>query len=131
MNNYEGRTRRILRQPWIASPHFIGTYRECGGGFAKTVRALPCPVPALCAGTLDVGCVALGAGNHPAACGRHPSTEGIKTGTNPPVSLQNPATHVCAPYPLCGGVAPQSRGGFPATADATTSKPSSLISDIC
>ncbi|MDR0935571.1 MAG: hypothetical protein LBM98_02680 [Oscillospiraceae bacterium] len=43
--------RRVLRQPWIASPHFIGTYRKCGGGFAKTVRrgrttgrALPCPL---------------------------------------------------------------------------------------
>ncbi|MDR0935090.1 MAG: hypothetical protein LBM98_00240 [Oscillospiraceae bacterium] len=47
--------RRILRQPWIASPHFICTYRECGGGFAMTGRAKPCPVPALCAGTLDVG----------------------------------------------------------------------------
>ncbi|MDR0935641.1 MAG: hypothetical protein LBM98_03040 [Oscillospiraceae bacterium] len=23
MNNYEGRTRRCLRQPWIASPRFI------------------------------------------------------------------------------------------------------------
>ncbi|MDR0935175.1 MAG: hypothetical protein LBM98_00665 [Oscillospiraceae bacterium] len=23
MNNYEGRTRECLRQPWIASPHFI------------------------------------------------------------------------------------------------------------
>ncbi|MDR0937208.1 MAG: hypothetical protein LBM98_11050 [Oscillospiraceae bacterium] len=30
--------RRILRQPWIASPRFIGTYRKCGGGFAMTVR---------------------------------------------------------------------------------------------
>ncbi|MDR0936004.1 MAG: hypothetical protein LBM98_04900 [Oscillospiraceae bacterium] len=30
--------RTILRQPWIASPHNIGTYRKCGGGFAKTVR---------------------------------------------------------------------------------------------
>ncbi|MDR0936762.1 MAG: hypothetical protein LBM98_08785 [Oscillospiraceae bacterium] len=30
--------RRCLRQPWIASPHFIGTYRKCGGGFAMTVR---------------------------------------------------------------------------------------------
>ncbi|MDR0937391.1 MAG: hypothetical protein LBM98_12010 [Oscillospiraceae bacterium] len=44
--------RRCLRQPWIASPRFNGTYRKCGGGFAKTVRrrahhgqgaALPCP----------------------------------------------------------------------------------------
>ncbi|MDR0935804.1 MAG: hypothetical protein LBM98_03880 [Oscillospiraceae bacterium] len=30
--------RRILRQPWIASPRFNGTYRKCGGGFAMTVR---------------------------------------------------------------------------------------------
>ncbi|MDR0937414.1 MAG: hypothetical protein LBM98_12125 [Oscillospiraceae bacterium] len=28
--------RRVLRQPWIASPHFICTYRKCGGGFAMT-----------------------------------------------------------------------------------------------
>ncbi|MDR0935328.1 MAG: hypothetical protein LBM98_01450 [Oscillospiraceae bacterium] len=28
--------RRILRQPWIASPHIICTYRKCGGGFAMT-----------------------------------------------------------------------------------------------
>ncbi|MDR0935726.1 MAG: hypothetical protein LBM98_03480 [Oscillospiraceae bacterium] len=28
--------RRCLRQPWIASPHIKGTYRKCGGGFAKT-----------------------------------------------------------------------------------------------
>ncbi|MDR0935068.1 MAG: hypothetical protein LBM98_00125 [Oscillospiraceae bacterium] len=28
--------RRILRQPWIASPHIIATYRKCGGGFAMT-----------------------------------------------------------------------------------------------
>ncbi|MDR0936226.1 MAG: hypothetical protein LBM98_06060 [Oscillospiraceae bacterium] len=53
MNNYEGRTRRCLRQPWIASPHFNGTYRKCGGGFAKTGRGKPCPVPAQCAGTVD------------------------------------------------------------------------------
>ncbi|MDR0936356.1 MAG: hypothetical protein LBM98_06755 [Oscillospiraceae bacterium] len=31
--------RRVLRQPWIASPHINGTYRKCGGGFAKTGRA--------------------------------------------------------------------------------------------
>ncbi|MDR0936340.1 MAG: hypothetical protein LBM98_06655 [Oscillospiraceae bacterium] len=30
--------RRIVRQPWIASPRINGTYRKCGGGFAKTVR---------------------------------------------------------------------------------------------
>ncbi|MDR0935368.1 MAG: hypothetical protein LBM98_01655 [Oscillospiraceae bacterium] len=45
MNNYEGRTRRCLRQPWIASPRFNVTYRKCGGGFAKTGRAKPCPAP--------------------------------------------------------------------------------------
>ncbi|MDR0935478.1 MAG: hypothetical protein LBM98_02215 [Oscillospiraceae bacterium] len=28
--------RRILRQPWIASPRFNVTYRKCGGGFAMT-----------------------------------------------------------------------------------------------
>ncbi|MDR0936222.1 MAG: hypothetical protein LBM98_06040 [Oscillospiraceae bacterium] len=33
--------RRIVRQPWIALPHIIGTYRKCGGGFAKTGRASP------------------------------------------------------------------------------------------
>ncbi|MDR0935865.1 MAG: hypothetical protein LBM98_04200 [Oscillospiraceae bacterium] len=54
--------RRVLRQPWIASPRFIGTYRKCGGGFAKTGRALPCPVPARCAGTVDGGTSAHGAG---------------------------------------------------------------------
>ncbi|MDR0937106.1 MAG: hypothetical protein LBM98_10535 [Oscillospiraceae bacterium] len=37
--------RRIVRQPWIASLRFIGAYRKCGGGFAKTGRALPCPAP--------------------------------------------------------------------------------------
>ncbi|MDR0936648.1 MAG: hypothetical protein LBM98_08215 [Oscillospiraceae bacterium] len=31
--------RRILRQPWIASPHNTSTYRKCGGGFAMTDRA--------------------------------------------------------------------------------------------
>jgi hypothetical protein len=46
-----------LRQPWIASPHINGTYRKCGGGFAKTGRASPCPVPAHCAGTVDEGYV--------------------------------------------------------------------------
>ncbi|MDR0935714.1 MAG: hypothetical protein LBM98_03415 [Oscillospiraceae bacterium] len=45
--------RRLLRQPWIASPHFNGTYRECGGGFAKTGWAKPSPVPAQCTGTVD------------------------------------------------------------------------------
>ncbi|MDR0937233.1 MAG: hypothetical protein LBM98_11185 [Oscillospiraceae bacterium] len=35
--------RRVLRQPWIASPRINGTYRKCGGGFAKTGRAKPCP----------------------------------------------------------------------------------------
>ncbi|MDR0935647.1 MAG: hypothetical protein LBM98_03070 [Oscillospiraceae bacterium] len=35
--------RRCLRQPWIASPHLMGTYRECGGGFAKTGWAKPSP----------------------------------------------------------------------------------------
>ncbi|MDR0935951.1 MAG: hypothetical protein LBM98_04630 [Oscillospiraceae bacterium] len=49
--------RRILRQPWIASPHINGTYRKCGGGFAKTGWAKPSPVPAHCAGTVD-GCCA-------------------------------------------------------------------------
>jgi hypothetical protein len=29
----------LLRQPWIASPHFFPTYRKCGGGFAKTRTA--------------------------------------------------------------------------------------------
>ncbi|MDR0935683.1 MAG: hypothetical protein LBM98_03255 [Oscillospiraceae bacterium] len=53
-----GTYRRILRQPWIASPRFNGTYRKCGGGFAKTGRAKPCPVPAPCAGTVDGGCAA-------------------------------------------------------------------------
>ncbi|MDR0935084.1 MAG: hypothetical protein LBM98_00205 [Oscillospiraceae bacterium] len=43
MNNYEGRTRGCLRQPWIASPRFNGTYRKCSGGFAKTGRGKPCP----------------------------------------------------------------------------------------
>ncbi|MDR0936510.1 MAG: hypothetical protein LBM98_07525 [Oscillospiraceae bacterium] len=33
--------RRILRQPWIASPRFICTYRKSGGGFAMTGRACP------------------------------------------------------------------------------------------
>ncbi|MDR0936590.1 MAG: hypothetical protein LBM98_07925 [Oscillospiraceae bacterium] len=33
--------RRIVRQPWIASPHIICTYRKCGGGFAKTGWACP------------------------------------------------------------------------------------------
>ncbi|MDR0935481.1 MAG: hypothetical protein LBM98_02230 [Oscillospiraceae bacterium] len=28
--------RRVLRQPWIASPHINSTYRKCGGGFAMT-----------------------------------------------------------------------------------------------
>ncbi|MDR0936179.1 MAG: hypothetical protein LBM98_05795 [Oscillospiraceae bacterium] len=54
--------RRILRQPWIASPHIKGTYRKCGGGFAKTGRASPCPVPAQCAGTVDGVTSAHGAG---------------------------------------------------------------------
>ncbi|MDR0935849.1 MAG: hypothetical protein LBM98_04120, partial [Oscillospiraceae bacterium] len=57
-----GMYRTILRQPWIASPHFIGTYRKCGGGFAKTGRAKPCPVPAHCAGTVDGVTSAHGAG---------------------------------------------------------------------
>ncbi|MDR0936270.1 MAG: hypothetical protein LBM98_06285, partial [Oscillospiraceae bacterium] len=30
---------------------------KCGGGFAKTGRAKPCPVPAHCAGTVDEGYV--------------------------------------------------------------------------
>ncbi|MDR0936789.1 MAG: hypothetical protein LBM98_08925 [Oscillospiraceae bacterium] len=41
-DNY-GTYRRIVRQPWIASPRINVTYRKCGGGFAKTGRALPCP----------------------------------------------------------------------------------------
>ncbi|MDR0936111.1 MAG: hypothetical protein LBM98_05450 [Oscillospiraceae bacterium] len=44
-----------LRQPWIALPHINGTYRKCGGGFAMTGLASPCPVPAHCAGTVDGG----------------------------------------------------------------------------
>ncbi|MDR0935947.1 MAG: hypothetical protein LBM98_04610 [Oscillospiraceae bacterium] len=64
MNNYEGRTRRCLRQPWSASPQFRVTYRECGGGFAKTGRASPCPVPAHCAGTVNGG-YAIRAGQAP------------------------------------------------------------------
>ncbi|MDR0936348.1 MAG: hypothetical protein LBM98_06715 [Oscillospiraceae bacterium] len=30
---------KLLRQPWIASPHYTCTYRECGGGFAMTVES--------------------------------------------------------------------------------------------
>ncbi|MDR0935741.1 MAG: hypothetical protein LBM98_03555 [Oscillospiraceae bacterium] len=37
--------RRCLRQPWIASPHLMGTYRKCGGGFAMTGRAGLKPAP--------------------------------------------------------------------------------------
>jgi hypothetical protein len=33
----------------------LTTYRKCGGGFAKTGRAKPCPVPAHRAGTVDDG----------------------------------------------------------------------------
>ncbi|MDR0936014.1 MAG: hypothetical protein LBM98_04950 [Oscillospiraceae bacterium] len=36
--------RRIVRQPWIASPRFNGTYRKCSGSFAMTGRAKPCPL---------------------------------------------------------------------------------------
>ncbi|MDR0935387.1 MAG: hypothetical protein LBM98_01750, partial [Oscillospiraceae bacterium] len=43
----------------------LTTYRECGGGFAKTGRAKPCPVPALCAGTVDGVTSAHGAGKPP------------------------------------------------------------------
>ncbi|MDR0935224.1 MAG: hypothetical protein LBM98_00915 [Oscillospiraceae bacterium] len=53
--------RRIVRQPWIASPHIIATYRKCGGGFAKTGRAAPCPPTGAGASLLrgrDGGCPA-------------------------------------------------------------------------
>ncbi|MDR0935130.1 MAG: hypothetical protein LBM98_00440 [Oscillospiraceae bacterium] len=64
MNNYAGRIRGCLRQPWIASPHTdlrnstMGAIRRPRRtGFANMGRAKPCPVPAHCAGTVDVGCV--------------------------------------------------------------------------
>ncbi|MDR0935332.1 MAG: hypothetical protein LBM98_01470 [Oscillospiraceae bacterium] len=109
-----------VRQPWIASPHINSTYRKCGGGFAKTDRGKPCPVPAQCAGTVDE-VTPHGAGNHPAACGRHPSTEGIgvgrelrAVGLRPRYPRPRPR-----PYPLCGGVPPQRRGGSPAGRNPT------------
>ncbi|MDR0937070.1 MAG: hypothetical protein LBM98_10355 [Oscillospiraceae bacterium] len=55
---YVSTYRRIVRQPWIASPHIIGTYRKCGGGFAKTGRASPAP---RCA-RLSARCAAVAAG---------------------------------------------------------------------
>ncbi|MDR0937125.1 MAG: hypothetical protein LBM98_10630 [Oscillospiraceae bacterium] len=72
--------RKLLRQPWIASPHFIGTYRKCGGGFAKTGRASPCPPRRARAGAsllrgLDGGCVRA-AGKPPRPCGGTPPQRG-------------------------------------------------------
>ncbi|MDR0935077.1 MAG: hypothetical protein LBM98_00170 [Oscillospiraceae bacterium] len=43
----------------------LTTYRKCGGGFAKTGRGKPCPVPAQCAGTVDGVTSAHGAGKPP------------------------------------------------------------------
>ncbi|MDR0937248.1 MAG: hypothetical protein LBM98_11265 [Oscillospiraceae bacterium] len=44
-DNIQTTYRRLLRQPWIASPHNTCTYRKCGGGFAMTGRARPAPLP--------------------------------------------------------------------------------------
>ncbi|MDR0935262.1 MAG: hypothetical protein LBM98_01105 [Oscillospiraceae bacterium] len=45
MNNYEGRTRRCLRQPWIASPHIIDYVSQVRRRLRKDGqgKALPCP----------------------------------------------------------------------------------------
>ncbi|MDR0936037.1 MAG: hypothetical protein LBM98_05070 [Oscillospiraceae bacterium] len=45
MNNYEGRTRRCLRQPWIASPHIINYVSQVRRRLRKDGQgeALPCP----------------------------------------------------------------------------------------
>ncbi|MDR0936933.1 MAG: hypothetical protein LBM98_09650 [Oscillospiraceae bacterium] len=65
----------------------LTTYRKCGGGFAKTVRRPGAPraghSPALfrrLAPERWTGDASARRGNHPAACGRHPSTVGIRTG---------------------------------------------------
>ncbi|MDR0935887.1 MAG: hypothetical protein LBM98_04310 [Oscillospiraceae bacterium] len=52
-------------------------------------------------------------GNHPAACGRHPSTEGIRTRVWTGLHRCKPSQPTSNPYPLCGGVPPQGRGGSP------------------
>ncbi|MDR0936515.1 MAG: hypothetical protein LBM98_07550 [Oscillospiraceae bacterium] len=80
--------RRVLRQPWIASPHFIGTYRKCGGGFAKTVRRDGAPragqSPALSRRNAPGRWTGLrprtARGNHPAAYGGTPPKRGIYGG---------------------------------------------------
>ncbi|MDR0935901.1 MAG: hypothetical protein LBM98_04380 [Oscillospiraceae bacterium] len=86
-DNIQPTYRKVLRQPWIASPHFIGTYRKCGGGFAKTGRAKPSPVPAHCAGTVDGVTSAHGAGR----AGLKPApTFTLCVPRNPRPALQSP-----------------------------------------
>ncbi|MDR0936084.1 MAG: hypothetical protein LBM98_05305 [Oscillospiraceae bacterium] len=111
--------RRVVRQPWIASPHINGTYRKCGGGFAKTGWAKPSPVPAQCAGTVDGVTSAHGAGRADGVAPRR------ARGTTPPPTAAPlprgeftgeggfetrpyapPAQPTSKPIPLCGGVPP-------------------------
>ncbi|MDR0937287.1 MAG: hypothetical protein LBM98_11465 [Oscillospiraceae bacterium] len=105
--------RRILRQPWIASPHIINyvsqvrwRLRKDGQGFA-----LPCPGAMRRDG--GRGYAAHGAGNHPAAT-RHPSQEGNlrgrERGKTTPVTSSKPSSLA----PLWRGAARRRRGGSPA-----------------
>ncbi|MDR0936592.1 MAG: hypothetical protein LBM98_07935 [Oscillospiraceae bacterium] len=56
--------------------------------------------------------------------GLKPAPTGVQSRIT--ASLRNPRPN---PIPLCGGVPPQARGGFPRRAQPT-SKPTSLIFDI-
>ncbi|MDR0936054.1 MAG: hypothetical protein LBM98_05155 [Oscillospiraceae bacterium] len=104
--------RRILRQPWIASPHNNSTYRKCGGGFAKTGLASPSPVPAQCAGTLDGGRVRARRGEPP----RRYAVRSLPRGEFTRVGFRQFATPrpSSKPHsPLGRGAARRRRGGFP------------------
>ncbi|MDR0935744.1 MAG: hypothetical protein LBM98_03570 [Oscillospiraceae bacterium] len=102
-----GRIARYYVNPGLLRRISLTTYRKCGGGFAKTGRALPCPVPAQCAGTVDGGCVRAVRGEPPRRFApplpRGEWTRRARRGTRPSSK----------PIPLLGGVPPVGGGVVP------------------
>ncbi|MDR0937675.1 MAG: hypothetical protein LBM98_13455 [Oscillospiraceae bacterium] len=121
---------RLLRQPWIASPHIINYVSQVRRRLRKDGQgeALPCPGAMRRDG--GRGCAAHGAGIPPRRYAP-PLPRGEFTGEASAIRNPSPSVHPLLPIPLLVGVPPQRGGGFPRRARRNP-RPnlSSLIFDI-